>query len=129
MTKFKKISKIKGDKKLSHKGIKVKRLSSPQKIFELTVHEYILKQAREMAKILGTTVREEKRAFELALGMFKFYNGETVSIDADLWEVLNNGHADFGAFRDLGIAIRENLEKNGFYMENVNGCDWVFARN
>ena len=111
----------------SKKGKNIKRLSTPQTIFDRTVRAYILKQARQNVKWgIKNTVKEAKEDLDGSLGFYFFHTKDTVSVDATLWEVMND-RSDFGAYSDLKVLIDLNLRAKGYYMEAQNGCDWIFA--
>jgi hypothetical protein len=42
---------------------------------------------------------------------------------------LNYGHADYGVGKELQSLIDERLKAAGYYMENIDGSTWAFAKD
>lgn len=103
-------------------------LSEGQKVFQQIIEKFIVKQARNIVKLIPkyTTLKKQLDDFNGAFGMFYFHKLNEVSVDCVLCEIMNYGHAEFGAYSALKGQIDEALKEIGVYMEPDNGCDWGF---
>lgn len=108
-------------------------LSKPQKIFHKTIQDYIKKQHKFENELYGPLTPQRKMELEkdlhLSLGEYTFHNNSSVSTDSTLLTCMNYGQADFGAYKDLHGILHENLEKAGYYMENVDGSTFEFVKD
>ena len=106
-----------------------KTLTKPQRIFHETIQKFIEEEAKLIVKEMKTSVEKEIKYLQQFLGAYTFHDNKTVCIDCDLYDIMNYGHAEFGAYSRLKILIDKNLEDKGYYMECQNYSTWNFVRN
>lgn len=106
------------------------KLSVPQAIFHKVVQAYIKVVVADVCEALGDMANEEKalKQEQQHLGCYTFHKPFEVSVDCDLYNVVNYGRADYGAYADLQTRIMDALRDAGWSMENQDYCDWKFIR-
>ena len=99
-------------------------MTKPQQIFKKCIDDYV--------KSMNVFWKKEFPDMDNDEGVyypFTFHDNKSVSVDANLYEVLNYGCGDFKAGKGLDETIYNALNKAGYYMENIDGCDWTFVKN
>lgn len=99
-------------------------MTKPQTIFKNCVDKFVKDEDDFWKREMPKHKHETNISFP-----YTFHDNKSVSVDSVLYEILNYGQADFGYGRQLGEKIYNELKKAGYYMDNINGCDWIFAKN
>jgi hypothetical protein len=101
-------------------------LTEAQEIFKECVEAHVERFNALEEAVFGEGKPETAESLGL---MFTFHEPDQVSVDGNLFDILNYGQADFGFGRELYDELNERLESAGILMENENGCDWRFYRD
>jgi hypothetical protein len=102
-----------------------KPLTNAQFVFDKTVKNWASEQAKLI--IENGDDLEAEIAEIMSWLPYSFHTQSRVSVDATLYDILNYGGADYGFGRSLYTAIHEAMREIGYYLENYNGCDWIFV--
>lgn len=81
-------------------------MTTAQRIFE--------KSIKKLEKMYGLTPRSLCR---------NYHDSRSVSVDGDLHAILND-YSDF--LKEAKKIILDDLDQAGYFIENVNGCDFKF---
>lgn len=100
----------------------ITELTKAQRIFKECVKAEV-KRWNEASKKMNMINMETARSLGL---LFTFHKPDQVSVDGNLYDILNYGQADYGMGRKLYAELHERLKQAGIQMENENGCDWRF---
>lgn len=98
-------------------------LTKAQRIFKQCVEAEVERFNKLEEAVFGGEGQETAESLGL---MFTFHEPDQVSVDGNLFDILNYGCADFGFGRELYDELNHRLDEAGILMENENGCDWRF---
>jgi len=97
--------------------------SKPQKIFKKIVEEFIEKQ-NEIGRRIEVGYPEDVSPNY----PYAFHDPKSVAVDADLYDILTNGEADFGIGRKMYEKLNDELDKAGYYLEGQGQGVFNFAQ-